>query len=156
MHLSSLTVFLLCCLLPVQAWNKTSFSGGVIHYYVKFKVEGRPITASMWGHRLWVWRLCEYSAANVWVCVCGCVREFSCVFLSIRGRRHAVAAACLFSLAIFSSWPCQGPHNHITHPQWAAVAFSVMVCRRPGSLIYVVSSFIPQTHLFTSDTANGT
>lgn len=47
-------------------------------------------------------------------CVCGCVctRMCVCVFLSIRGRKRAIAAACLFSLAIFSCWPCQGPHNH--------------------------------------------
>lgn len=35
-----------------------------------------------------------------------------CVILSIRERKHIIAAACLFSLAIFSHCPCEGPHNH--------------------------------------------
>lgn len=35
-----------------------------------------------------------------------------CVFLSIGRRTYAIAAACLFSLAIFSCWPCQGPQNY--------------------------------------------
>lgn len=39
---------------------------------------------------------------------------FSClwVFWSIKGRKHPIAAACLFPLAIFSYRPCQGPHIH--------------------------------------------
>lgn len=43
---------------------------------------------------------------QMWACCC------LCAFLSIRGRKPATAAACLFSSAIFSYWPCQGPHNH--------------------------------------------
>ncbi len=65
----------------------------------------------------------------VWGCVCTCFCVFMCVcvcvyvFLSIRGRKCAIAAACLFSLAIFSCWPCQGPHQPPTHSgqQWPSV-----------------------------------
>lgn len=43
---------------------------------------------------------------------CCCV--FSCLWVygSIRGREQPIARACLFPLAIFSYWPCQGPHIH--------------------------------------------
>lgn len=41
-----------------------------------------------------------------------CFVLFVCVRLSIRGRKHTIAAACLFSFAIFSYWSCQGPHKH--------------------------------------------
>lgn len=58
--------------------------------------------------------------------------------LSITERKHTLAA-CLFSLVIFSCWPCQGPHND---PGWAGVAFDIMVLHTPEWSVYVISSFI--------------
>lgn len=52
-----------------------------------------------------------YSAACANVCAAASVRSCVC-FYQYEGGKHAIAAACLFSLAIFSCWPCQGPHNH--------------------------------------------
>lgn len=70
--------------------------------------------------KMWARRLCKHAVtqcSNVLVRVGAtasgaCFVLFVCVCLSIRGRKHTIAAACLFSFAIFSFWSCQGPLKH--------------------------------------------
>lgn len=95
----------------------------VIFYSVKFKV-GK---AREWLDARPQWRLCKRGTvcSNVLVHVGVTPSVHVCVvFLSIRGRKHTIPAACLFSLAIFSWWSCQGPHNHPptrSGQQWPSV-----------------------------------
>lgn len=72
--------------------------------------------------KMWARRLCKHAVtqcSNVLVRVgatasgaCFVLFVCVCVCLSIRGRKHTIAAACLFSFSIFSFWSCQGPHKH--------------------------------------------
>lgn len=83
-----------------------------------FESYGRPMTGLVSSPS---WEL-EYFASMLWYstwrytqisgCTWACMHVCMCVFLSIGRRTYAIAAACLFSLAIFSCWPCQGPQNY--------------------------------------------
>lgn len=92
--------------LPPAASERLGYNSlfrGVIYYSEKVKVEEGPTNCSTSGRQLLIWSITPWYSA-----VCGGL----CVSLSITGRKQAIAAACLFSLAIFSCLPCQGPHNH--------------------------------------------
>lgn len=90
---------LLCHLLPIKGKYMSSHS--VKSLIIQWHSKRRPRQVElMWG------------SAQHYGAKCRCV--FSCLWVygSIRGREQPIARACLFPLAIFSYWPCQGPHIH--------------------------------------------